>query len=133
MSTVGKRINLMRKSLNLTQNQLSSVLNISQGTLSDVEKDNRTLPYEAVISLFEYLEGKPVSFKYIITGNEEPISNSNPIILDGDTGTLTNNETDIILKFRHLDERDQEDIEDSINMKYERTIKKEKSSPYHSA
>ena len=99
----------------MNENKILKNNKLPTSILDNMKREKPSMPnIESFCKIAELLD---LSIDYILTGKnielkqEEPISNSNPIILDGDTGTLRNNETDIILKFRHLDERDQEDME----------------------
>ncbi|MGI8386591.1 helix-turn-helix domain-containing protein [Robertmurraya sp. P23] len=51
MKTIGERINQLRRALNMNQKQFSNVINISQGTLSDIERGKFNPSIETVISI----------------------------------------------------------------------------------
>lgn len=71
MSTIGTRLSKIRREvLNMSQAEFSTILGISQGALSEIEKDKRGLTQEAIISMIHFsYEDSRFPFEYILTGH----------------------------------------------------------------
>lgn len=65
MSSIGFRIKTLRKSLKMNQKDFSNAINISQGTLSDIENDKSYPAIETLLSLFGYIE---ISADWLLKG-----------------------------------------------------------------
>lgn len=64
--TIGKRINFLRKHLRLTQQKFADSIEISQGTLSEIEKDKYYPSVETVLSIVKYAH---VSADWLLLGS----------------------------------------------------------------
>ena len=114
MNYIGKRLAYIRKSiLNLSQNEFSQLIGISQGALSDVEKGNRGLSTEALIRLYEYSTGdRPFSFAWLILGKGEPHNLEVPLFLE--------DEQELLNSYRQLDNRGRHTIHAAIYKELDR-------------
>lgn len=112
MESIGDRIKLRRKELNLTLKQVHEITGLSTGNLSDIE-NNKYAP--SVVSLEPLSRVLGRSIDWIITGNDFKTDES---------PSLSNIESDINSMFRELDDRDKEDVFDYIKMKFDKTVKK---------
>lgn len=65
MSSIGNRFKYLRKHLQMTQKELSKAVGISQGTLSDIEKDNCYPATETLLSVFRYID---ISADWLLKG-----------------------------------------------------------------
>lgn len=146
--SIGKRIKELRLSKNYTMVQLAELINIKASNISRYEKDEYNPSSDVIIALSQIFE---VSTDFILLGNKDN-NNKNynleqlteyekqiiykcrsgaKIIFDDDltseTGLidgLTKKESNIILKYRALDERNKEELEDILNLKYDRVLKR---------
>ena len=77
--TIGKRLKLLRKNLNLTQKEFAASVGISQGNLSEMEKDKFSPSYDTLILITKQykisadwiLTGENVTYKNEFAGNPE--------------------------------------------------------------
>jgi transcriptional regulator with XRE-family HTH domain len=63
--TIGKRLKLLRKNLNLTQKEFSASVGISQGNLSEMEKGKFLPSYDTLILIIKQYK---ISADWILTG-----------------------------------------------------------------
>lgn len=99
MDSVGERLAYTRSTiLSMNQTNFSKILGISQGALSEIEKNRRGLPMEAIIELMKYSkENNSISCSWILTGEKEVNSHSE----------LTNDEKELVETYNQLDRRGQ--------------------------
>lgn len=99
MDSVGERLAYTRSTiLSMNQTNFSKILGISQGALSEIEKNRRGLPMEAIIELMKYSkENNSISCSWILTGEKEDNSHSE----------LTNDEKELVETYNQLDRRGQ--------------------------
>mgnify|MGYP003291381408 CR=1 FL=1 len=64
---IGKRIQMRRKQMGLTQEQLADKMNVSIQMVSNLERGNKSIRIENLIKLSEILN---ISTDYILTGKE---------------------------------------------------------------
>ncbi|SHF51252.1 Transcriptional regulator, contains XRE-family HTH domain [Desulforamulus putei DSM 12395] len=121
LDSIGKRFRQLRKSKGLNQIDFAAAIGISQGTLSDIEKDKCKPSVETVISASGYFK---VSCDWLLTGEEPVQKEQPPKYLPDKLGPLSEQEKEMLWKFRQLDARDQEYAKANIDMLYERTVKK---------
>lgn len=126
MFTIGQRIKELREKKGMSLAALAEVTGLKKSGLSAYENDKYEPSAKATISLSEALG---ISTDFLLTGNnpttiekKEKKSAPNASII------LTDQELDMIMKFRKLDHRDREDAKENIDMKYDRTIKRGMSS-----
>ncbi len=65
IDSIGKRLKLLRKTHNLTQKEFATSIKISQGNLSEMEKDKISPSYDTLILITKKYE---VSADWILTG-----------------------------------------------------------------
>lgn len=127
MESIGKRIKSKRKELNLTIKQVHEISGLSIGNISDMENDKYAPSTSSLIPLSKVLQ---CSIDWIITGSN--YQNEIREIEIENTTKFSEIENDIVNMFRQLDERDKEDVFDSIKLKYDRSVKKGKSTSLYS-
>ena len=117
MNTIGKRLNHLRKEiLSLNQITFASILNVSQGALSDIENDNRGLPIEALTNLCnDTIEKTPFSILWLLTGKGQP--------LGIETQILSLDECEILETYRNMDARGKHTIHAAIYEELDRIQK----------
>ena len=122
-SNIGQRISDRMNELNLKQIDICRITGISKNAMSNYVNGNRVPDTMAVYKLSKVLK---VSIEWILTGEEiAPFEVSDSKC---ELSPMTDDEVDMIIKFRKLDYEDQQDAMDIIDMKYNRKIKKEMSS-----
>lgn len=154
-SDIGKRIGEQMNRLDLKQVDLCRITGLSKNAISNYINGNRVPDTLAVYKLSQALK---TSIEWILIGGEDsdfssvdstkelilseeekeiiykvrsglqPIFDNDVKRLTGEVGRLNDMEHDIILKFRELGPREQEDIYDNVNWKYEKNLKKKISS-----
>ncbi len=67
LKEVGKRIQLRRRSMGYTQEQLAEMMNVSVQMVSNLERGNKAIRIDNLINLSSILQ---VSTDYILTGQE---------------------------------------------------------------
>jgi len=72
----GDKLRLLRKNNNLTQSELAEKLEVSQGHISALEKNEKKPGSEILISLRRYFE---VDLNWLLTGEKELVSNKKKI------------------------------------------------------
>lgn len=125
MLTIGQRIKELREDKGLSLAALAEVTGLKKSGLSSYENDKYEPSAKATVALSEALE---VTTDYLLTGKKLPdvqISEPQP----NAAITLSGAELDLIMKYRQLDYRDQEDAKENINMKHERMVKRGTLSP----
>ncbi len=129
MITIGERIKVRRKELNLTIKQLHEKTGLSVGNISDMENNKYAPSTSSLVPLSQILD---CSIDWIITGNNcktnfrEP---DNPSF----QFEFSKIENDLINMFRNLTETDREDCFEIVRMKYKRNMKNGESFPSYSA
>lgn len=115
------RLKELRKSRLLTQKELGDILNLDQTTISKLENYTQGFTPQTLIKAAEFFG---VSTSYIL-GIEEPSlvasakadPNLKPLRI---SLVITTEEEELIRRYRMLDNRDKEDILDSIDLKLQR-------------
>ncbi len=153
----GERLKSAIRESGYSQKDVSEILQINQDTMTNYVKEKslpnadvifrlcRLLKVSSDILLFGKfsdsieerdqdleigkLSDEEKEFISKIRSGMQPIFDTDIKRLTGDVGRLNDMEHDIILKFRELDQREQEDIYDHINWKYEKSLRKKVSSP----
>lgn len=116
--SIGERIRIKRKEMNITQTQIQDKTGISSGNLSTIES-GKTLPSAtALINLSKILN---CSIDWILTGSS-PIS---------ENLSLTNTEQQLVSNFRILSAEDQDEIVEIINIKIRKTQRKREITSSH--
>lgn len=134
--TIGERIKLQRKNLKLTLKEVSQRTKLSTGNLSELENDKYAPSVASLVSLSKALN---CSIDWLATGEAafKEVSGESPIIEERVEASESESrfseiENDIVMMFRQLDDRDKEDVFDSIKLKYDRAVKKGKSTSLYS-
>lgn len=153
MNTIGERVKWLRSENKLNQKEFSEAIKVGQSRLSEVESNKTKPSFDTLYSIKEVFK---VSLDWLIYGEGEaftgqekeedsltseereliskvrsglqPVFDNDIRRLTGEVGRLNDMEHDIILKFRELGPREQEDIYDNVNWKYEKILKKKMSS-----
>ncbi|MGC6589888.1 helix-turn-helix domain-containing protein [Paenibacillus sp. Dod16] len=115
MNKIGENIRLLRKRMGLTQIDFSKQIDISQGTLSDIEQGHCNPSVETVLSIHE---NYGVSLEFILKGNE---GNKSAKIIFKDT---ISNEEELIDVMKILSHEAQLEILDYAKFKLNSTKKK---------
>lgn len=117
-----ERLKQLRQSRNLTQAELATQLNVSQGTIGNWESGKRTPDIEMVVRLAQYfnistdyLLGKSdnMNFSNNIKGNKNIIQqgeiycNNNHVISNENPNTIHSLSDDLLSVFRRLDNDNQ--------------------------
>lgn len=131
--SIGKRIQKLRKDNNLTQVQFSKVVGISQGRLSEIEKDKNKPSVDTLESIKQNFN---ISLDWLITGGYSISDKDNSIISDTNSKygepkqeNFTNEEKNIISLYRKLSTKEKNKIEGILEMKvFESDSDKGKSS-----
>lgn len=127
MLTIGQRVKELREKKGMSLAALAEATGLKKSGLSAYENDKYEPSAKATISLSEALG---ITTDFLLTGKNPPIiekkkeesSTPNASIV------LTDQELDMIMKFRKLDYRDREDSKENIDMKYDRMVKRGMSS-----
>ena len=101
----GKRLANIRKAANLTQSEVAKKLNTVQSTYSAYELGTRKITIELITALSKIFNVSP---DYLITGKENLSSLQN----------FYPDETDIIKKYRLLDDRGKTTVRETVNREY---------------
>ena len=118
MNTFGKRVRMLREKLNLKQEVVANKTGISRSNIGKIENDQIIPNCNAALNLAIFFN---VTTDWLITGTERFDIRKELEVLTGDVGRLSDIEVDMVLKFRQLDARDQEDVKLIIDMKYKRS------------
>lgn len=112
MSTLGQRIKMIRKTNKLNQVEFSTILGVSQGTLSELEQDKYKPSIEIVMAIMKQFN---TDSDWLLFGSEsqEGIHNKFDV-------RITEKETTLFSKYRNLKGKDQEEILDIIVLKIDR-------------
>lgn len=154
--TIGDRIKARMKQLDIRYVDLCKLTGIPRQAINSYVEGKAFPNMSAVLKLSLALE---TSMEWLLTGsfdfNNDSSNISDSLILSpdekdiidkvrsglkpifdneikrltGEAGRLNDEELDLILKLRELDQREQEDIYDHINWKYEKSLRKKVSSP----
>lgn len=107
MSTLGERIRIIRKTNQLSQKQFANIIGVSQGTLSELEKDKYKPSIDIIIGIQHNFK---VELEWLVIGNDMQSCNTYCI-------TLNEKEQKLISTFRALTNDDQDEILDFIHIK----------------
>ena len=119
MSTIGQRIKLLRTKNNLSLQELADLVGKSKGNISGYENDKYEPSAQTIISIAKHFK---VSTDWILNGEE--FQNQNDTTEEKVSVPNSELESDLIQMFRLLDDRDREDVFESVKSKYERSVKK---------
>ena len=77
LSEIGKRIQILRKKANYTQEQVAEMMNVSVQMISNVERGNKAIKIENLLKLSEIFN---ISTDYILTVKENATDLQSAII-----------------------------------------------------
>lgn len=118
-SDVGKRLNERMDELNLKQVDICKLSGISKNAVSNYVNGNRVPDTMSIYKLSKVLE---TSMEWILTG--EGVKSTKQARCTSQMPPLAKEESDMIAKYKQLDQEDQEDIKGLIDMKYDRLVKR---------
>lgn len=128
MSTIGQRIKDLRTAKGFSLQELADLVGKSKGNISGYENDKYEPSAQTIISLAKHFE---VSADWLLNGvefqNQNTTSEEEINIV-----SFSKLESDMIQMFRLFDERDKEDVFEFIKSKYDRAVKKGKSTSLYS-
>jgi transcriptional regulator with XRE-family HTH domain len=110
---VAQKLKELRKEHKLTQSEVADILNISRAAYSMYENARRQLNYEALCTIANYYK---VSLDYLFDRTD----------MRELSMVLSRAESSLLLEYRALDARGQENILDMTRLEYER-VRKEKN------
>lgn len=110
MSTLGERIRRIRKTNQLSQKQFANIIGVSQGTLSELEKNKYKPSIDIIIGIQHNFK---VELEWLVNGND--MQNCNTYCIN-----LNEKEQKMIPIFRKLTYDDQDEILDFIRIKLNR-------------
>ena len=93
LQEIGKRIQLRRKQLGYTQDQLASMMDVSIQMISNLERGNKAIRIDNLINLSQILK---ISTDYILTGKN---AGYNSASLSEKISLLSSKSRDIIEQF----------------------------------
>ncbi|HWO76945.1 MAG TPA: helix-turn-helix transcriptional regulator [Bacillus sp. (in: firmicutes)] len=110
MLTLGQRIKYVRKSNKLNQIEFAKIIGVSQGTLSELEKDKYKPSIETIISIYEVFK---VDLEWLLV-------NSTQFTEDTYIKKVEDKEGELLRIFKLLSVDDQDEILGIINLKLNR-------------
>jgi transcriptional regulator with XRE-family HTH domain len=125
LESIGERLRKRRKKLGLTITAISKETGLSTGNISDLENNKYAPSASAIIALSRVLS---ISIDQLLTGSKFQISDNKEIYQADELWPLSEQEMDMLRKYRQFDARDQLDIKELIEMKYFRMSKRGMSS-----
>lgn len=115
MSTIGYRIRVRREELGLSQEELGKRLGYkSRSSINKIELDQRNLTQPKIKAIADALETTPA----YIMGWTIPKQNTNTQI-QSEQITLSSHEINLIKKYRALDERGKQAVDDTLEREYD--------------
>ena len=115
MSTIGYRIRVRREELGLSQEELGKRLGYkSRSSINKIELDQRNLTQPKIKAIADALETTPA----YIMGWTAPKQNTNTQI-QSEQITLSSHEINLIKKYRSLDERGKQAVDDTLEREYD--------------
>jgi len=111
MKTLGEKIKSIRKLNKLNQNEFSSLIGISQGTLSELEQDKYRPSLETVMALKVKFD---INVDWLLF---EEVTDLRKGVYNV---KLEMEEPELIITYRELNSKDRQEIQDIIKMKLSR-------------
>lgn len=112
MSTLGERINYIRRTNKLNQVDFAKIIGVSQGTLSELEKDKYKPSIDTIISIYNNF---PVDIEWLLANRLQKDTTE-----DTYDFKIKNKEENLITLFRNLSEGDQDEIIGIMELKLQR-------------
>ena len=113
MLTLGDRIKYIRKTNRLNQVEFAKIIGVSQGTLSELEKDKNNPSIETLISIHKNFK---VDLEWLLVSSNEVNNNSKTSF----KSKLEGNEIEMLTLIRMLSIEDQEEVIGIIELKLKR-------------
>lgn len=117
------RVFLKLEEQNFKAVDLANFLGINKSVISNWKARSTNPPSELIVPICEFLK---VDIQYLLTGTQTETQKITP------ETSRSEIENDIIDMFRQLDDRDKEDVFDSIKLKYDRAVKKGRQTSLYS-
>lgn len=117
------RVFLKLNEQNLKAVDLANFLGVNKSVISNWKTRSTNPPSELLVPICEFLK---VDLQYLLTGTQMETKKNDS------NAALSEIENDIVGMFRQLDERDKEDVFDSIKLKYDKAVKKGRSTSLYS-
>ncbi|BBH24056.1 hypothetical protein Back11_54010 [Paenibacillus baekrokdamisoli] len=111
MNTIGQRLKRIRKINELNQVEFSKIIDVSQGTLSEIEQDKYYSSTETIMALHTNFSA---DIHWILFGRDTSREEKNMY------DDLKNDEVNLLNTYRILEKQDQEEIIDYIDFKLKR-------------
>lgn len=127
MNTLGQRIKFLREKANMSQHEVSKFTGISRSNVGKIENDKIVPNCDAIVEISKLFK---VSTDFLLLGKIEVHRTKNVQVVNSDTSQLTEEEKDLILKFRHFDELDKELVVTTIDNLMKRLEKNSASYSY---
>lgn len=117
------RVFLKLNEQNLKAVDLANFLGVNKSVISNWKTRSTNPPSELLVPICEFLK---VDLQYLLAGTQMETKKNDS------NAALSEIENDIVGMFRQLDERDKEDVFDSIKLKYDKAVKKGRSTSLYS-
>ncbi len=117
------RVFLKLEEQNFKAVDLANFLGVNKSVISNWKARSTNPPSELIVPICEFLK---VDIQYLLTGTQTETQKNAPETSNSEV------ENDIIDMFRQLDDRDKEDVFDSIKLKYDRAVKKGRQTSLYS-
>lgn len=111
METIGERIRYLRTSKNMSLQELADVIGKSKSNIHGYENNSYEPSAQTIIALCKFFN---ISSDWLLLGKEFQYQNT----------SLSEQEKEMLWKFRQLDARDQEYAKANIDMLYDKALKK---------
>ncbi|HCT63870.1 MAG TPA: hypothetical protein DIC60_01090 [Lachnospiraceae bacterium] len=122
MKIIDRLLEIMDE-LQVKPSDLANFLGINKSVISNWKTRSTNPPSDLIVPICEFLK---IDISYLLTGTQTE-TNKNIIMPN-----LSLDETSIIDMYRELDKRDKEDIYDCLTLKYNRSLKRGKTTSYNS-
>jgi transcriptional regulator with XRE-family HTH domain len=112
---IGQRIKIIRKMNKLNQVEFAKIIGVSQGTLSELEKDKNNPSIETILSIHVHFK---VDIEWLLVG-----LNPSSTLKDTYLTKAEGKEVELLALFRKLTAEDQDEIMGIIELKLKRLNK----------
>jgi DNA-binding XRE family transcriptional regulator len=112
VSTLGERIKHIRKTNQLNQVEFAKIIDVSQGTLSELEKDKYKPSIETIISIYKNFS---VDIEWLLVNHHQKDNKENTY-----NSRFKGKEEELLTLFRSLSTGDQDEVIGIIELKLKR-------------
>jgi DNA-binding XRE family transcriptional regulator len=112
VSTLGERIMYIRKNNQLNQVEFAKIIDVSQGTLSELEKDKYKPSIDTIISIYNNF---PVDIEWLLANHHQKDNTE-----DTYNSKIKGKEGELLTLFRNLSTGDQDEIIGIMELKLKR-------------